>query len=355
MSVPRAVQVGQRLDDLVVRLAHPRNDRRLRGQLGGLGPGQHRQAAGVAGRGPHRPLQAGHGLDVVVEHVGPGVEDRSKCLRVAAQIADQGLDAGAGHPGAHRGDRLGHRRGAAVGKVVPGHHRHNHVCQAHTGRGLSHPARLAGIDGAGVPGVDQAESTGAGASLAEDHERRGAVVPTLRDVGAARLLAHRDQIEAAQRGADLAELRARPERHPHPLRFACPQRKRLALIGAVVSGLRQTPQQPGRDALARRGVQTAVAAGCQHHGVTALLRCLAPPRPVLAKACGLTGERRHVGSRQPVGDIGPIDAPVAGPDPRGTLGDQVDNLTRRHIHALGLQRRDTQAGDPARNDPVEPP
>ena len=63
------------------RLAQPDHEARLHGQAGVGRPGQHRQAAGVAGRGPHRPLQAGHGLDVVVEDVGTGVEDRVRAPR----------------------------------------------------------------------------------------------------------------------------------------------------------------------------------------------------------------------------------------------------------------------------------
>ena len=71
MSTPIAGEVGEQPDDLVVGLAHPDDQPRLRRQPGRLGPRQHRQAAGVAGRRPHGPLQPGDGLDVVVEHVGP--------------------------------------------------------------------------------------------------------------------------------------------------------------------------------------------------------------------------------------------------------------------------------------------
>jgi hypothetical protein len=71
-------QVRQRRHHLVVGLAHPHDQARLCHQSGLLGPGQHRQAAGITGRRAHRALQAGNGLDVVVEHVGPGRRDRGQ-------------------------------------------------------------------------------------------------------------------------------------------------------------------------------------------------------------------------------------------------------------------------------------
>ena len=63
---------------------------RLGREPGRLGPGQHGERPGVAGRRAHGPLQPGHGLEVVVQHVGPRVEDhverrrRRPCSRGSA-------------------------------------------------------------------------------------------------------------------------------------------------------------------------------------------------------------------------------------------------------------------------------
>ncbi len=69
-------EVGERADDLVVGLAEADHHPRLRDETLGLRLRQHREAPGVAGRGTHGALQAGDRLEVVVEHVGPDVEER---------------------------------------------------------------------------------------------------------------------------------------------------------------------------------------------------------------------------------------------------------------------------------------
>ena len=88
-----------------------------------LGPGQHGQAAGVVGRRAHGPLQAGHGLHVVVQHVGPGVEDGVEGVARPLAVGDQDLDGGPRLAAADGADGLGERCRAAIGEVVAGHHR----------------------------------------------------------------------------------------------------------------------------------------------------------------------------------------------------------------------------------------
>ncbi len=85
-------------------------------------------------------------------------------------------------------------------------------------------ATWAGSPGSGrpgrPPGVDQAELAGPGAPVAVDHEGGGAVVPALEDVGAAGLLAHRDQVEGAHGALDVPVRRPHVGLHPQPLRLA---------------------------------------------------------------------------------------------------------------------------------------
>ena len=73
---PDAAQVGHGGHDLVLAFAQSHHQAGLGHQAGLPGPGEHAQAARVPGRGPHGPLQPGHGLNVVVQDVGPRLEDR---------------------------------------------------------------------------------------------------------------------------------------------------------------------------------------------------------------------------------------------------------------------------------------
>ena len=89
---------------------------------------------------------------------------------------------------------------------------------------LGHPLRLARVEGQRVAGVDQAEPAGPGAAVAVDHEGGGAVRPALVDVGAAGLLAHRDQVEVAQAVLEAEVLLAHAGLDPQPLGLALAQR-----------------------------------------------------------------------------------------------------------------------------------
>ena len=75
---------------------------------------------------------------------------------------------------------------------------------------------------AGGDGCRRGRSAGAGAPLAVDHEGRGAVGPALVDVGAARLLAHRDEAEVAHRVLEpqIAGVGVNDERNQPGLRSA---------------------------------------------------------------------------------------------------------------------------------------
>src|SRR5207302_4232488 len=93
--------------------------------------------------------------------------------------------------------------------------------QLHARHGLTDAPRLIPVDvAAALAALDGAERARAGAYVAEDHECRGAVAPALREVRAARLLAHCVQLEptpdALQPRVALAhrELHGEPRRAP---------------------------------------------------------------------------------------------------------------------------------------------
>ena len=167
-----------------------------------------------------------------------------------------------------------------------------------------------------LPRVDQAETAGTRAPIAEDHERRGAVGPAFVDVRAAGLLAHGVQVEVAHQPFRGAEAGAEVGAHPHPLRTA---------RGRVGTGRDARLGEASEQAHRRAGVRRVERELGKVVGVFA-------PHDVLAfhHAVGeVPGEPRHdrVDDRPQVG--------------RGS----------EHLR----ERRDTTIGDAARDDVVEHP
>ena len=76
-----------------------------------------------------------HGLDVVVQHVRVGVQDRSERV-VAAQVGDQHLHLARGLRVVDRADTGGEHRRAAVVEVVAGYGRDDAVLQPQLVHGL---------------------------------------------------------------------------------------------------------------------------------------------------------------------------------------------------------------------------
>src|SRR5690606_9303013 len=109
------------------------------------------------------------------------------------EIGDEVLDPRVGVELVDLADGLRVEPGPAILQVVARDARDGGVAQTHLAHGLGHAPRLVTIEGAGLAGVDLAEVAAAGALLAADEERGLPVLPTLVDVGAAGLLAHRVQ------------------------------------------------------------------------------------------------------------------------------------------------------------------
>ena len=144
---------------------------------------------------------------------------------VALAVRDEHLDGRPRRAAPDGGDGGGEPAGAAVGQVVAGHAGDHRVGQTHPLHGLGHPLGLAGVEGQGLAGVDQAEPAGPGAPRAVDHEGGGPVGPALVDVGAAGLLAHRDQIEVAEAVLEAEVVVAHAGLDPQPGRLALPHRR----------------------------------------------------------------------------------------------------------------------------------
>ena len=128
--------------------------------------------------------------------------------------------AGAGGPDAP--DRLGEDGRPAVGQVVAGDRGDHHVVEVEGRHGLGHPARLVGVEPGRPAGPDGAEPAGAGAGLAQDHDRGRALVPALPEVRTARLLADGVEVEAPDEAAQVADGLARRDGHLEPVRVTPP-------------------------------------------------------------------------------------------------------------------------------------
>ena len=129
-------------------------------------------------------------------------------------------------------DGGGEMRGAAVVEIVAVDRRDDDVIEPQLRHRLRDVVGLACIERARQSGLDVAERAGARAGVAHDHHGGVAPGPALGDVGAARLLAHRDEAVLAQDRARLGELRrGRRHLHPDPVRLA--QHRRVGLVGLL--------------------------------------------------------------------------------------------------------------------------
>ena len=132
-------EILQRLDDLVPLLAQPHHQSGFRRDAGGdlARSPEHLERARIASARTRGAIQARHRLDVVVEHVGPRVEDDAQRRLVPLEIRDQHLEAAGGDPRPRLGDRPGEVRRAEVRQVVA------------IDGGDDDVAELEGVDGAG--------------------------------------------------------------------------------------------------------------------------------------------------------------------------------------------------------------
>ena len=176
------------------------------------------QRALVAAARARRAVQPRHGFDVVVQDVRPRVEHRAQRRFVSLEIGNQHFDAAAGIARARLRDRSREVRRAAVRQVVAIDRGDDDVARA-PWRGWR-CATFAGScwsGGFGAPWIDVAVAARPRAGVAEDHERRRAVVPALADVRAVGFLADGVQAERPHQPLE-AVVVLRPRRaHLQPL------------------------------------------------------------------------------------------------------------------------------------------
>jgi hypothetical protein len=357
-------QIGEGGGDLRLGLAHAQHHAGLGDQPCIGRPGEHGEAAGVVGGGPGGPLEPGDRLDVVVEHVGAGVEDEVERLGVAFAIRDEHLDPTSRPGPTDRFDRRRKRPGAAVGQVVASHRGDDGKVEPHRDDRLGHPFGLAVIERAGATGIDQAEPAGAGTTLAVNHERGGPVGPALRQVGTACLLAHRHQVQPGDLTLERRHLGAVLDSGPHPRRLALPVGHRL-----VHPRLGQTLGSPRRQG-DRRGRGAAVGgfggdrSGCRSHPSG----CTGQGDPGVGTGCTRVGagsgdvaaEWGQIVDMMAPHDVGAVPRPAM-PERLGGRrpaldrpGDEgVGRFGQADVDPLGGQGGDPVLGDAAGHDVVE--
>ena len=241
-SQPALVEVPQRLADLLTGLAHAEDQVGLGHQAEVACLGQHVERAVVAERRPDPLEDARHGLDVVGQHLRPGLEHLAEQLGLAVEVRDEVLHPGVGVELVDRPHRLGVQPGAAVREVVAGDAGDGGVAEPHLLHRLRDPPRLVPVQRVRLAGVDLAEVAAPRALVAADQERRLPVLPALEDVGAAGLLAH--GVQALGLHQRLERLVLRPHLRPRldPLGLALDGRlgvadlepEQLAAVGCDV-------------------------------------------------------------------------------------------------------------------------
>src|SRR4030095_2480670 len=136
------------------------------------------------------------------------MENAEQVFFMALEIGDQDLDDQTGIAAFHGLDGLREDLRAAVGEVVPIDGGNHHVFEIEFSQGLGDAQGLVPIGHRRPARLHGAETAGAGAGVTQDHDGGAALGPTLADVGAHRLLAHRVKPSRAHETLQLEEVLA---------------------------------------------------------------------------------------------------------------------------------------------------
>jgi YVTN family beta-propeller protein len=170
----------------------------------------------------------------------------------ALEIGDQNFDLATGDAFANGVDGEAEEFGAAVFPVVAVNAGDHRVLEAHEGASFGDAAGLVVIDSQRAALLHRAETAAAGADVTEDHESRGAAVPTFAHVGAGCAFADCMEFQVCDESFELTivvahgggsakplgALHLRTESYEHYFYFrAMPRSKLLVMRNAAVAGL----------------------------------------------------------------------------------------------------------------------
>ena len=162
-----------------------------------LGFGEEFKRAFVAAAGFGDAVEAGDGLDVVVEDLGARGDDHAAGFGDALEVGGEDFDLRTRRLSANFVDDVDEGLGSAEVVVIAIDAGNDGVGEAELGNGIGDAAGLFVVDGLGLAFGDRAEAAAAGAEVAEHHEGSGLVVPALTDVGAVGGLADGVEVEVA--------------------------------------------------------------------------------------------------------------------------------------------------------------
>ena len=162
-----------------------------------LGAREQVERALVTSSGACDAIEARHGLGVVIQDVGPRVNDDAQGLVDTLEVRDQDFDGTAGLRFTNPTDDVGENRGSADVVVIAIDAGDYGKFQSELLNGFGDAARLVVVDRFGAPLRYGAESAATRTEVTEQHEGRGLVVPALADVGALCRLADGVEVESA--------------------------------------------------------------------------------------------------------------------------------------------------------------
>ena len=175
------------------------------------------ERARVAAARAREAIEARNGFRVVIQDVRARIEHGVKRRFVALKIRNEHFDADRRHALADFANRVRKNLRAAILHIVAIDRRHDDVRQLQLLDGFGHARRLRFVHGVRPAMSHGAVAARAGADVAQNHERGGAVRPAFADVRAARFLAHRVQLELAHQAFEAEVGRRAGRAHLEPL------------------------------------------------------------------------------------------------------------------------------------------
>ena len=217
----------------------------------------------------------------MIQNIGLGIENNLQGFVEPLEVGDQYFHPATRREFANLANGFGENASSAQVIVIAIHTGHDGMLQAECGHGFSDPSWFVPLDRTRFALGDGAKSATPGANIAQQHERGGAVIPALPNIGTLSRLAHRVQSQAAGQLLEIVKVLACRRLRPKPLRLGLPHRRPDAIctswevadmsfliLHATEVGLCELCGRCGRGRLARENVQRKVLLEVRKEGLT---------------------------------------------------------------------------------------